>query len=192
MPTEVKKEIPLFVEFFDEFENFIKSFVGAADKSAEDEDERGVIQSLGPTLVSQIGELKTYVIGRSERASSAQRTEAEIALRMSSGVQLARNAKGLLGNIRSFIGSLGIGKILEELKKIVRLLVEAFGWSIPKWLDTLFTLIDEIAEAILGAKSTKLATALSRQAQNYLGELTQLERLKAAKVDGSDEDDMDD
>lgn len=191
MPIDAKKETPLVIEFFEEFETFVKSFVASADKSAEDEDERGVVQSLGPTLISQIAELKAYVIERSERASSAQRQEADVALRMSSGVQLAKNSKGLLGNIRSFIGSLGIGKIFEEIKKIVRLLFEAFGWSIPKWLNTLFTLIDEIAEAILGAKSPKLATALSRQAQNYLGELTQLERLKAVKADGFDDDDMD-
>jgi len=189
-PPPPKKE-SLLQEFFNEFEDFVKSFVSAAVKTAEDEDERGLINTFGPTSISQIGELKSFVLQRAERASSAQRNEAEVALRMSSGIQLAKNAKGLLGNIRSFIGSLGIGKIFEELKKIVRLIIKAFGWTIPPWLDTLFVIIDEIVEAILGAKSQKLATALSRQAQNYLAEITHLERLIAVSADGF-EDDADD
>jgi len=187
-PPPPPEKTSIIDDFFDEFEGFVKSFVQSAQKSAEDEDERALINTLGPTSVSQVGELKSFVLERAHRASSAQRKEAEVALKMSSGVQLAKNAKGLLGNIRSFIGSLGIGKIFEELKKIVRLIIEAFGWAIPAWLETLFVLIDEILEAILGAKSQKLANALSRQAQNYLGEITHLERLKAAKVDGMDDD----
>lgn len=66
------------------------------------------------------------------------------------------------------------------------------GTSLPKWLDGLLNIIDEIFDAIFSAGSAKMASTLSVQEQNYLSELTQLAKLQQANQfkyqDDEDED----
>lgn len=58
------------------------------------------------------------------------------------------------------------------------MLLEAFGIKIPKWLEVLFLLIDEIVKLFFSTGSPSLASILSRMEQDYLAELTQVSRLQ--------------
>ena len=182
----------LLKTFLGEFETFIGDMLKHALKAAEDEDEKAVISAFHPTLVSQVKELNAYALSSEKRASRQQKAEVAQLMKISSGVSLAKNGNGLLGSIGSAIGKLGISRIVKEIKKIIREIFKLLGIRFPRWLDGIFLLIDEIVDAILGAGSAKIASVLSRQEQNYLAELAQLEKLQQASSFRWDSDDDDD
>ena len=182
----------LLKAFLGEFETFIGDMLKHALKAAEDEDEKAVISAFHPTLVSQVKELNAYALSSEKRASKQQKAEVAQLMKISSGVSLAKNGNGLLGSIGSAIGKLGISRIVKEIKKIIREIFKLLGIKFPRWLDGIFLLIDEIVDAILGAGSAKIASVLSRQEQNYLAELAQLEKLQQASSFRWDSDDDED
>ena len=182
----------LLKAFLGEFETFIGDMLKHALKAAEDEDEKDVISAFHPTLVSQVKELNAYALSSEKRASKQQKAEVAQLMKISSGVSLAKNGNGLLGSIGSAIGKLGISRIVKEIKKIIREIFKLLGIKFPRWLDGIFLLIDEIVDAILGAGSAKIASVLSRQEQNYLAELAQLEKLQQASSFRWDSDDDED
>jgi hypothetical protein len=55
-------------------------------------------------------------------------------------------------------------------------LISLFG-SIPQWLDTLLTMLDEILNLLLSVGSPALASTLSHMHQDYMHELILLARL---------------
>jgi hypothetical protein len=138
-----------------------------------------------------VSELNNYIREAASRSSNQQISEIEQVLKVTAGVSLTKNAKGILQSISSIIGKLGLSRIIKEIKKIVRAIMDALGIKTPKWLNALYNIIDEIFDAILSAGSSKLATILSIQEQNYLAELTQLAKLQQANQfrNQDDEDD---
>lgn len=192
MPTESKKSDGQLEVFLSEFQELTSKTVEQALKQADDEDEKAVIRAFSPTLINQVSELNNFIRLNAEKSSRQQKSEVEQVLKVTSGVSLAQNAKGLFPSIGSVLGKLGLSRIIKELKKIVRMILETFGIKLPKWIDALLNIIDEIFDAIFGANSAKMATTLSIQEQNYLAELTQLAKLQQANQfkyqDDSDED----
>lgn len=192
MPTESKKTEGQLEVFLSEFQDLTSKTVEQAVKQADDEDEKAVIKAFAPTLIGQVTELNNFILENAEKSSRQQKLEVEQVLKVTSGVSLAKNAKGLFPSIGSILGKLGLSRVIKEIKKILRMILEAFGIKLPKWIDALFNIIDEIFDAIFGAGSAKMATTLSIQEQNYLAELTQLAKLQQANqfkyMDDSDED----
>lgn len=189
MPQEKKDDLSEIRAFFDQFATFVSEGARELIKISDDEDEKAVIKSLFPTVNSQIKETGAYIMERGEVANRQQRADAVQAFKMSSGPQLLTNAKGIFGSLKSFIGKLGFAKIAQEVKKIFRIIMDAFGWAIPKWIETILLLIDQIVNFLTGGKSMKMQTALSVQEQNYLAEMTLHARLqRAMSVDGVDDD----
>ncbi|WP_405225200.1 hypothetical protein [Dokdonia sp. Asnod1-B02] len=83
-------------------------------------------------------------------------------------------------SIGSLVGKLGIDRIIKEIKKIIYTILDMIGIKLPKWLDKIINLIDEIIAFILSGGSSKMMTTFSIQEQNYLNELTQLAKLEQA------------
>ena len=192
MSTETKKTDGQLEVFLKEFQDLATQITEQAFKQANDEDEKAVIKSFSPTLISQVTELNNFILENASKSSRQQKAEVEQVLRVTSGLSLAQNAKGIFPSIGSVLGKLGLSRIIKEIKKIVRAILDALGIKLPKWLDALLNIIDEIIDAIFGAGSAKLATMLSIQEQNYLAELTQLAKLQQANQfkyqDDNDED----
>ncbi|WP_339844881.1 hypothetical protein [uncultured Dokdonia sp.] len=180
MPTETKKSDNVLEQFLSEFETLVSGITEHALKNAEDEDEKAVIQSFAPSLNNQIFELNQFIREGSKKSSKQQERDVLEVLKISSGVSLAKNAKGMFPSIGSLVGKLGIDRIIKEIKKIIYAILDMIGIKLPKWLDKIINLIDEIIAFILSGGSSKMMTTFSIQEQNYLNELTQLAKLEQA------------
>lgn len=179
-------------DFLTEFQNFASQVTEAALHHAQDEDEKAVINAFAPAFLNQTKELSNYVLAQSSVVSRQQSADADQVLKVSSGATLAKGAKGLFPSIGSIIGKLGLDRILKELKKIIKAILKAFGIKLPKWLDAIINLIDEILAAILSGGSSKVSTILSEQEVLYLKEITELEKLEKASALNNDMEEADD
>ena len=180
MPTETKKSENVLEQFLSEFETLVSGITEHALKNAEDEDEKAVIQSFAPSLNNQIFELNQFIRESAKKSSKQQERDVIEVLKISSGVSLAKNAKGMFPSIGSLVGKLGIDRIIKEIKKIIYAILDMIGIKLPKWLDKIINLIDEIIAFILSGGSSKMMTTFSIQEQNYLNELMQLAKLEQA------------
>lgn len=180
MAADLKKSKGQLEDFLSEFKDLATQITEQALKQADNEDEKAVIKAFSPTLINQVTELNNFILENANKSSRQQKAEVEQVLKVTSGVSLAQNAKGIFPSIGSVVGKLGLSRIIKEIKKIIRAILDALGIKLPKWLDALLNIIDEIIDAIFGAGSAKLATTLSIQEQNYLAELTQLAKLQEA------------
>lgn len=192
MATDTKKSGGTLEDFLSEFEQLTSKITEEAYKQANDEDEKAVIKSFSPALVNQVTELNNFIRENSAKSSRQQKSQVEQALKVTSGVSLVQHAKGIFPSLGSVVGKLGISRFIKEIKKVFRIILDLLGISLPKWLDGLLNIIDEIFDAIFSAGSAKMASTLSVQEQNYLSELTQLAKLQQANQfkyqDDEDED----
>jgi len=189
--ADIKPIKTLVQEFTELIEKIPADLISMALKISADEDEKAIINAFGPVLAVQFKELGSHLSEASANSSPQQSAEAEKFLRMSSGVTLANNFKIALPSLGSIVGKLGIDGIIKEIKKIITKLLEIFHINLPGWVHDIVNLIDEIIADIAGLGSIKMKTALSQAEQNYLGELTQLARLKKATRDLSVDQDED-
>lgn len=143
-----------------------------------DEDQKTVIKAFGDVLIEQVTELSSYLRSTSSKISAQARIEVDTFLRLSAVNTLLRSARTVATNLASSSAKMSISGIFQEIKKIIEALLGIFGITLPKWVDALLVLIDEIVDWLLSGGSTHLAAALSRAHQNYLGELVQLARLE--------------
>lgn len=180
MAKETKNPNDMLKGFLDEFLQLVVQTTEQALKQSDDEDEKAVIKAFSPTLINQVTELNGFLSDQATKASRQQMSEVETVLRVSSGTTLTQNAKGLFPSLGSVLGKLGLSRIVKEIKKIIRAILDALGIKLPKWIDAILNLIDEILDAIFSAGSSKMATTLSIQEQNYLAELTHLAKLQQA------------
>lgn len=191
MATVSKKSENQLEAFLSGFQELAIETTKQALQRAKDEDEKAVIAAFSPALINQVAELNNFIREKASNSSRQETAQIEQVLRVTSGVSLVQNAKGIFPSLGSIVGKLGLSRIVKEIKKIVRAILDLFG-ILPKWFDALANLIDELFDAIFGAGSAKLATVLSIQEQNYLAELTQLAKLQQANQfryqNDSDED----
>ncbi|UOX32987.1 hypothetical protein LXD69_13185 [Flavobacterium sediminilitoris] len=180
MATSETKSNNVLEQFLNDFLDLTSGYTKKAIDYANDEDEKAVIRAFSPTLISQVTELNKYVKESVEQSSRQQIKEVNQIINITSGISLVQNAKGIFPSLGSLFGKLGLSRIVKEIKKIFRMILEALGIKLPKWLDALLNIIDEIFDAIGSAGSAKLATTFSIQEQNYLAELTQLAKLQQA------------
>jgi len=160
-------------------------------RQSQDEDEKQLISGLGGVLQEQVSSLCEYTLKSSDFLSKQQTFEVQQVLRLTAADTLAGNAQKVAVNLSSTTAKVGAGGIFQELKKIIRMLLDAFGITLPKWLDALINLIDEILNKILSVGSLKLARSLSFMEQDYLGELSQLAKLEHERAYLYDSDDDD-
>ncbi len=189
--TETKNQGNRLDEFLNEFQSLTANITKQALTYADDEDEKAVISAFSPTVINQVRELNGFIRENVGKASRQQLSEVDQALQVTAGASLTKNAKSIFPSLGSVVGKLGLSRIIKEIKKIIRIILDALGIQLPSWIDALLNIIDEIFDAIFSAGSSKLATTMSIQEQNYLAELTQLAKLQQAnqfRYQDSDDD----
>ncbi len=187
--AENDQKNPILAEFVKLLEKIPSDITNALIKQSDDEDEKNIIKSFVPILDSQFKEVSSYILMKSSKSSLQNRAEVETFLRISSGVNVAKNLKLALPSIGSLIGKLGIVEIVQTIKKIICKIIEIFG-NKPGWLEALFLIIDEIINTLFGKDSIKVKNILSQAEQNFLSERRHLKLLEKAGDDnkGSDDD----
>ena len=149
-------------------------------KVSNDEDEKSVITTYQIILKEQFENISSEIEQVSLNASKQNLAEVDKLLKISSGNTIINNIKGILPNIGSLIGKLGIDEIVKAIKKIIRKIFELLNKTIPTWLDAILVVIDEFFEMLFGGESASDRMFLSQNEQNFLAELTNLENLERA------------
>jgi uncharacterized membrane protein YcjF (UPF0283 family) len=95
---------------------------------------------------------------------------------MSGSSALIAGIDSLAKSMHSPTAKIAISGVVQELKKLVKLIASLFG-TVPQWLITLLALIDEVLNSLLSVGSIALASTLSRMHQDYMQEQILLARL---------------
>lgn len=170
--------LDLLSKFLRELEQLPKLMLEGMLQQAETEDEKEVLQAIGGTLASQFSEVTGYIRERSGRLSVQQQRETEEVLRLTMAGPLVASGSRLAANLAPQVAKIGLVGIVKEIKKIIQMLLEAFGIKLPKWFNFLSLVIDQLLNLFISTGSPSLAGTLSRMEQDYLAELTHLARLR--------------
>lgn len=177
----------LLIEFTKELEIIPQLLVDALIKNANDEDEKNIINSLKPTLKNQFLELSNYIKSFNDKLPLQGTSDVEQLLKSSAAIDVTKSLKLALPSIGSLFGKLGIQEIIFAIKKIIRAI---FGEKLPKWLDTILNIIDEIINMLFGGDSAKAKNMLSMGEQNFLKEITLVAKLNQINFQGNSNDDI--
>jgi hypothetical protein len=81
-----------------------------------------------------------------------------------------------------------LARNLQEIKKIIRMILRIIFRDVPAWYDDIALLIDELAHIILslfaslsGLNASRVASELSRSEQNFWAEQAALDRVAAMR-----------
>jgi hypothetical protein len=186
METKIESK-SLLIAFTKELENIPQLIVEALIKNANDEDEKNIIKSLTSTLKNQFLELSNSIKTYNDKLPLQASSDVEQLLKSSAAIDVTQSLKLALPSIGSLIGKLGIQEIVFAIKKIVRAI---FGDRIPRWLDTVLNVIDEILNMLFGGDSAKVKNILSMAEQNFLKEITLVAKLNQINFQGINPDDL--
>lgn len=167
----------LLSDFLKELENLPAQLTDALAKNSNDEDEKNIISSLAPTLKNQFQEIANSLNELNQKATRQGLANAEQLLKSSSALNVTKSLKLALPSIGSLFGKLGLQEIIFAIKKIIRGIFAALGKELPKWLDVVLNIIDEIINMLFGGDSPKTKSILSLAEQNFLREITLVEKL---------------
>jgi hypothetical protein len=143
-------------------------------QSLDDEDGKLIVLAYSTALRNQFTAISNLIQETEPTLSKERLRSAENLLKLTSGIELTNQVKGLCINLKSNIAKIGLAGLIQMIKKIIKWLIENIFKNLPKWINSLLDLIDEILNEIFGIGSPKLATILSQKEQNYLSELTRL------------------
>lgn len=166
-----------------EFRELAAIYGEKASSLAPDPDSRPLIDHYTRVVQEQISSLSRQVMETYEAASAELCSEVDDLLEMTAGRTLAAGAKGPMTTLRSLPAFAAAGPIFTLIKKILRLLVEKLGFSIPGVIDGLLELADEILGEQAGNVSEAAAERAHRSEIKYLEaqyHLTRLVQLKEA------------
>jgi phage-related protein len=125
---------------------------------------------------SQIGNLFTDIIAAAERAGTELAEEITQVIRIIDPLGLLRRVAEAVKTLTETGIKLFI-RVLQEIKKIIRVLWELVFGKMPRWLETVLLLIDELAKAGVEILFPKLANELSQGEVNYLTEVHAARRI---------------
>lgn len=177
----------LLIEFTKEVEGIPQLITDALIKNANNEDEKNIITSLTPTLKNQFLEISNSIKGFKDKLSFQETSDVEQLLKASAAGEVTKSLKLALPSIGSLFGKLGIQEIIFAIKKLIRAI---FGEKLPKWLDTVLNVIDEILNMLFGGDSPKVKNLLSMAEQNFLKEITLVTKLNQINFQGNKNDDV--
>ncbi|MEY2502286.1 MAG: hypothetical protein QOI07_2620 [Verrucomicrobiota bacterium] len=159
-----------------------------------DADDRLVIESTGQSFVAQTRKLTNHMREVAPAITPMQRRELDQFLRIQDGDALVERAllvseqtlaKGPAAVTTGFLS--WINEVMHTLKKIVGMIFDLFG-GMPKWLDTIFLIIDELLNLLkslfgkrVGLNAREVAEQASQEEICFIQELKALAELQSAR-----------
>lgn len=174
-------------------EEYARTLSAGAIEAATDDETRALLETTTAGWVGQLDRLIQFTRDHHGRMNVAQRAEVEDFLRVQDGMTLVQ--RGMETTRSAFRGGWfkrflkwmirWFKEIKKVLKEIVALILDALGIDFPKWLETIFLLLDELHDAIaelladvFGLDSSRFAAEAARAEVAYLSQLEALERLR--------------
>jgi hypothetical protein len=172
-----------------ELDKFLAKFVELTSQvpkgmlaQTTDADEIELIAAYAGPLNEQVAQLSEYLRQKSRGASKHTLEEAGMILRLMAADSLTESGLRVARSLSSQKAKIGLSDIIALIKKIIRALAKIFNIALPDWFEPLLELIDEIINFLLSIGVLKLASTLSKRHQDYMAELTHLERLQRASA----------
>jgi uncharacterized phage infection (PIP) family protein YhgE len=172
-----------------ELDKFLTKFVELTSQvpkgmlaQTTDADEIELIAAYAGPLNEQVTQLSEYLRQKSQGASRQALEQAGTVLRLMAADSLTDSGMRVARNLSSQKAKIGLSDIIDLIKKIIRALAQIFHITLPDWFEPLLELIDEIINFLLSIGLIKLASTLSKRHQDYMAELTHLERLQRASA----------
>jgi len=181
--------------FLASVDRFTSTIAAQALAAVGESEDRLLIQSTGESFVAQTRKLTDFLREAAPTAGPAQRQELDQFLKVQDGEALVARALQVNAQTLSAGGSavsMGylswLNEIMLTLKKFLREIFDIFFGGMPKWLDALLTIIDELLNLLksllggrFGLKMSEVADQASREEVNFLREMAALAELKAAQ-----------
>jgi hypothetical protein len=135
-----------FPEFVRAYANFTRTLVDRINETNDDPDTVATVRILGPVAVEQAAQLSRAAEEMYEQLAPDEREIVERQLRLTAAMTLVRgmNESVAKAGANSKVSLALIAVIVEAIKKIIRLIFKLLGKPIPKWLDILLEIIDNI------------------------------------------------
>jgi hypothetical protein len=172
-----------------ELDKFLTKFVELTSQvpkgmlaQTTDADEIELIAAYAGPLNEQVTQLSGYLRQKSRGASKHTLEEAATILRLMAADSLTESGLRVARSLSSQKAKIGLSDIIALIKKIIRALAKIFNITLPDWFEPLLELIDEIINFLLSIGLIKLASTLSKRHQDYMAELTHMERLQRASA----------
>jgi hypothetical protein len=172
--------------FLREFKELAAIYGEKAAALTPDVDSRPLVDHYTRVTQEQIDILSRQMMATYESASEELRAEVDQMLEMSAGVSLAAGAKGPMRGLRSVGAFAAAGPVLKLIKKIIRLLGEALGFTLPGVIDKFLELLDELFGEQAGAVSDAAAERSHRSEIRYMEAQYHLTRLVQLREGSND------
>lgn len=165
--------------------------IEGALNAMEDEGGKVVIEAYSKSFKNQFLNIANLIKEQQSKVSKETLRGAEELLMVTSGVDLTKEVKAVTANLNSNIAKIGLVGIIQMIKKIIKWLIQHIFKKLPRWINSLIDLIDEILNEFFGIGNPTLANILSQKEQNYSSELAKLavlDREERYLFENSDDD----
>lgn len=168
---------------------FVANTFGALARSGGHSRDSSLLEANVETLVEQFTRMTEKVRHGYEGVNAGIRVELDEFLDLQQGRMIAcnteRTAAAVLGKGVSEDFLLWLARNLQEIKKIIRMILRILFRGVPAWYDDIALLIDELAHIVLslfasvsGLNASRVATELSKSEQNFWAEIAALDRVE--------------
>lgn len=171
---------------------FVANTFAALARSGGQSLEADLLESNVETLTEQFRRMTEKVRDGYVAVPPRLRVDVDEFLELHQGRMIAvnteRTAAARLAKGASEAFLIWLARNLQEIKKIIRMILRIIFNSVPSWYDDIALLIDELAHIILslfaalaGLDAARVASELSKSEQNFWAEMAALDRLAAMR-----------
>lgn len=179
---------------------FVANSFAALGRSSGHSHDAALLESNVETLTEQFRRMSEKVQQAYGGISARVRVQVDEFLELQQGRMIACNSERTAAAVMAKGVSEGfliwLARNLQEIKKIIRMILRMVFNGVPAWYDDIALLIDELAHIILslfaslsGLNGARVASELSKSEQNFWAEQAALDRVAAMRRQAHRDDD---
>ena len=171
---------------------FVANTFAALSRSCGHSKDSALLEANVETLIEQFKRMTEKVQHGYSGVNVRIRVEIDEFLELQQGRMIACNTERTAAAVMAKGVSEGflvwLARNLQEIKKIIRMILRIIFHGVPAWYDDIALLIDELAHIILslfaslsGLNASRVASELSKGEQNFWAEMAALDRVAAMR-----------
>lgn len=171
---------------------FVANTFAALARSGGHSNDSSLLEANVETLTEQFRRMTEKVQHGYAGVNARIRVEVDEFLELQQGRMIAcnteRTAAAVLAKGVSEAFLIWLARNLQEIKKIIRMILRIIFNGVPAWYDDIALLIDELAHIVLslfasltGLNASRVASELSKGEQNFWAEQAALDRVAAMR-----------
>jgi hypothetical protein len=171
---------------------FVDNTFAALARSGGHSNDAALLEANVETLTEQFRRMTEKVQHGYAGVNARVRVQVDEFLELQQGRMIAcnteRTAAAVMAKGVSEAFLVWLARNLQEIKKIIRMILRIIFNGVPHWYDDIALLIDELAHIILslfaslsGLNASRVASELSKGEQNFWAEMAALDRVAAMR-----------